>query len=76
VSNRLLSISRVCDQTSYSANWIYKLVLAKKFPQPIKLGRLNRWSEAQVQAWIGRREAGVALEQEPTFQEQEARVSA
>lgn len=31
---------------------IYAEIKAKRFPEPVKLGRSSRWSEAEVDAWI------------------------
>lgn len=39
---------------SYSRPHLWKLVEAGKFPRPIKIGRINFWVEAEVNAHIDR----------------------
>lgn len=60
--NRLLSIDRVEDAISFSQSCIYNWVEEGRFPQPIKVGRQNRWSEQDVQRWIKDRELGLPMD--------------
>lgn len=50
---RLLEIKAIKASTGFnSATSIYALMRERNFPKPIKIGRTNRWIEAEVQDWI------------------------
>lgn len=50
---RLLSVSTVTEQTSFSRAHIYEMVKRGEFPRPIKISA-NRiaWPASRVSAWI------------------------
>ena len=48
----LLDIRQVAELCGVSPRSIWGWADDRKFPQPIKLGRLRRWSLADVQSWI------------------------
>ena len=50
--NRLISIKEVSSQTGICRTLIYAFIKSGNFPQPIKVGRSTRFSEAEVQRWI------------------------
>lgn len=58
MSDALLDMAAVKKKVSLSHTTIYELMKltseAERFPPPIKLGRVSRWSEAEVDAWIER----------------------
>lgn len=51
---KLLSLSTVCEMTSYSKPHIYKLMALDEFPHQIKIGLGNRvaWLESEITAYI------------------------
>jgi prophage regulatory protein len=49
---RLIKLSDVSAQVGLATSRIYELRAAGQFPEPIRIGRSVRWSEAEVQAWI------------------------
>jgi prophage regulatory protein len=48
----LLTIEDLIAQTQWSRNTIDRYVKQGKFPRPIKVGRSNRWSVADFEAWL------------------------
>jgi excisionase family DNA binding protein len=54
---RTLTMKEVCELTHYTPQHIYRLIKAKTFPAPIKLG-LNRigFRVADIDAWFTARE--------------------
>ncbi|MFZ4808236.1 MAG: helix-turn-helix transcriptional regulator [Hyphomicrobiaceae bacterium] len=53
---RILTMKHVCEITSYTAQHIYRLIRAGKFPRPIRLG-LNRigFRMADIEKWMADR---------------------
>lgn len=54
IGSRLLRLSEVLERTSISRTAIYELIARGEFPPPVKCGRMSRWIEFEVQAWIDR----------------------
>ncbi len=52
MSERLLTLTQVQDQTGFRKSKLYELIAAKEFPEPIHFGRAVRWLESEVQLWI------------------------
>lgn len=53
MSDRLITIAMVVDQTGRSKATIYRLLKTPgAFPQPRRDGAFVRWSENEVQTWI------------------------
>lgn len=53
VSNRILSIKGVINQTGLSKSTIYLYIKQGKFPSPVKLGlRRVGWIEHEMLAWV------------------------
>ena len=52
MSERLLTLTQVQDQTGFRKSKLYELIVAKEFPEPIHFGRAVRWLESEVQLWI------------------------
>ena len=51
-TDRLLKLSQVSEIAGIGKTMIYRLMRAKRFPQPYKPGGYaSRWSEAEVMAW-------------------------
>lgn len=60
VSPKLLTIREVAGMLGVNVRTVYRLLAALEFPKPIKVGRLTRFIEGDVIAWIERRRlAGV-----------------
>ena len=55
---RILTMKQVCELTTYTAQHIYRLIRAGKFPRPIRLG-LNRigFRQVEIEAWMDARPA-------------------
>lgn len=51
-SERLLSLPDVLQRLRMSKSFLYGLIRAGAFPQPIKHGRASRWLESDVTAHI------------------------
>jgi predicted DNA-binding transcriptional regulator AlpA len=47
----------VQELTGLARATIYKAVVQRNFPKPVKLGRASAWPEAEVRAWIEARKA-------------------
>ena len=52
VNAALISIHDVATLLDCSTRHIYRLVDARRIPQPIKLGALLRWVRADFEQWI------------------------
>lgn len=49
----LLRLPAVKNRTGLSRSKIYELLESGSFPKPVKLsGRLNAWSDHEIDAWI------------------------
>jgi len=51
---KLLSKTEVINLLMVSDRTLEKLVCARKFPPPLKLGKTVRWAETAVKAWLDR----------------------
>lgn len=51
----LLDLNDVKAITRLSHASIYQKIAGKSFPRPAKIGKLSRWSRAEVNAWIQQR---------------------
>lgn len=56
-SGRLLRLPVVQELTGLARATIYKAVVQRSFPKPVKLGRASAWPEVEVRAWIEARKA-------------------
>jgi prophage regulatory protein len=56
-SDRLLRLPAVQELTGLARATIYKAVVQRHFPKPVKLGRASAWPEAEVRDWIEARKA-------------------
>jgi prophage regulatory protein len=57
-SDRLLRLPEVVDRVGLSRATIYSMIKRAEFPRPIPLtGRLRRWPEDVVDAWLAERRA-------------------
>ena len=50
--DRALSLDGVCEITTCSKPYIYRLVAAGRFPAPKKIGRKNIWMRSIVLDWL------------------------
>ncbi|MFJ3458817.1 helix-turn-helix transcriptional regulator [Scandinavium goeteborgense] len=56
MSQSLIRLPEVRRRTGYSKAWIYRLLKAKTFPQPVKIGdRAIAFVESEIDAWIDAR---------------------
>ncbi len=54
---QLIDLRTIVSRTGMSRMTIYRRMAAGEFPKPMKLGeRINRWREADLEAWITARE--------------------
>lgn len=51
---KLLSKTEVINLLMVSDRTLEKLVGARKFPPPLRLGKTVRWAETAVKAWLDR----------------------
>ena len=56
--HRLIDLNELTARLSVSHATIYRLMLRKEFPRPVKIGKASRWDEAQVNRWLEHRLAG------------------
>lgn len=56
-SDRLLRLPAVQELTGLARATIYKAVVQRSFPRPVKLVRASAWPEVEVRAWIEARKA-------------------
>lgn len=52
VSDSLLTISDVAELLSECKRQVSRLVAEERLPAPLYLGRLPRWRESEISAWI------------------------
>ncbi|MFP4154560.1 MAG: helix-turn-helix transcriptional regulator [Halothiobacillaceae bacterium] len=52
---RLISLRDVSERVSLKRTAIYARINEGTFPKPVKLGRISRWPESQIDAWIAER---------------------
>ncbi|WP_430434765.1 helix-turn-helix transcriptional regulator [Methyloversatilis sp.] len=50
--DRLIELDEVMSQAGMKKTKLYAEIKAGRFPAPVKLGSLSRWSERKVQAWV------------------------
>ena len=55
---QLLTKAEVLKRLSCSKSTLYVLMARDSFPIPIKLGRDNRWYEAEVTEWLEQKATG------------------
>lgn len=51
-SDRLLTFDQLSAKVGMKRTAIYAAIGARSFPAPVKIGKLSRWIEAEVDAWI------------------------
>ncbi|CAN7394553.1 AlpA family phage regulatory protein [Pseudoxanthomonas sp. LjRoot143] len=51
-SDRLLDFDQLSDKVGMKRTAIYAAISAGTFPAPVKIGKLSRWVETEVDAWI------------------------
>ena len=51
---QLLTIKEVAQRLAVSVDTIRRLAEARKFPQPVRVGRSVRWRMADVEAYLDR----------------------
>jgi len=51
-SDRLLTFEQLSDKVGMKRTAIYAAISAGSFPVPVKIGKLSRWVETEVDAWI------------------------
>jgi prophage regulatory protein len=51
-SDRLLTFEQLSDKVGMKRTAIYAAINAGSFPVPVKIGKLSRWVESEVEAWI------------------------
>ena len=52
MQERLLRLREVEAMTGFKKSSIYNFIQAGKFPNPVKIGKSNRWAGSEVSAWI------------------------
>lgn len=57
LTGRLLKLDDVLERYRCSRATLYRLISEKKFPAPMKLGSLSRWSESSLEQYEKRLEA-------------------
>jgi len=50
--DKFLTIKEVMSRVGLSRSMIYKLLEHGEFPRPKKIGRLIRWRESVIEAWM------------------------
>jgi prophage regulatory protein len=50
--DRLLDFQQLSDKVGMKRTAIYAAINAGSFPVPVKIGKLSRWVETEVDAWI------------------------
>lgn len=53
-SDRLLTFDQVSERAGMKRTAIYAAIQARTFPAPLKIGKLSRWLESDIDAWIAR----------------------
>ena len=52
-SAKLLDVQDIAERLKCSKRTVYRLIDSGKTPPPIRLGTLLRFSEREINAWIG-----------------------
>ena len=55
LSDQMVDMKFITTFTGLTDKWFYKLIKEKKFPKPIKLGRVSRWFKSEVEKWLKER---------------------
>ena len=50
--DRLVSISEFAGRLGFSSRQIYRLLARGEIPPPVKIGRVSRWPESEISAFI------------------------
>ena len=50
--DQLLRPERVADMVGCSARTLRRMVADRQLPKPVELGRLRRWRESEIRAWL------------------------
>lgn len=48
----LMTLPQVLAAVGLKKSKVYELIKNQQFPEPVKLGRLSRWSASAISAWI------------------------
>jgi excisionase family DNA binding protein len=48
----LLDVGQVADMLACSARTVYRLADAGRMPRPVKIGRLVRWRQKELEDWV------------------------
>lgn len=51
-TERLLTFAQVSEMVGMKRTAIYAAISAGRFPVPVKIGKLSRWVEKEVNEWI------------------------
>ncbi|MDY4315666.1 AlpA family phage regulatory protein [Pectobacterium actinidiae] len=54
-NDKFVDMTFITSFTGMTDKWFYKLIQDGKFPAPIKLGRMSRWKESEIVAWLEER---------------------
>ena len=52
MSERLLDTAEVMRRLSCGRTHLHNIIRRGEFPEPLKFGRMSRWRESTVDAWI------------------------
>ncbi len=52
--SRLLDVQSLASVLACSRRTIYRLISSGTLPRPLKVGRLCRWREEDIDAWLSR----------------------
>ena len=56
MKHELLKIAEVEKLVQLTESTVYRLVRAREFPAPLKIGRRNvRWRRSEIEAWLASR---------------------
>jgi Predicted transcriptional regulator len=61
LQQRLIDIEEVKQMAGIGTTSVYDKMKTDGFPKPVKLGRMSRWVESEVQAWIAKKIHGCRL---------------
>jgi prophage regulatory protein len=49
---RLMRLRDLSEMTKFSRSFIYKLISARQFPAPVKIGAASVWLEEDIMDWL------------------------
>lgn len=55
MAERFLTISEIADGLNVTRASVYNFIKSSDFPKGFKFGRVRRWKESEVEAWINSR---------------------